>query len=61
MRDDPELILKAVAFLRGCGMTVEPWANGFPHWLVDQEALTDHELVEFALDFIRAGAGKRKH
>lgn len=59
MIDAAELTLKAVAFLRGRGMTVVPWANRFPLWLVEQEALTDDELVALALDLIRTGAGKR--
>jgi hypothetical protein len=58
---DPDLVLKAVAFLRGRGIAVAPWSNGFPLWLVDEEAFTDDELVAFALHVIRTGAHRRLH
>jgi len=57
---DAELILRAVAFLCGRGIKVVPWANRFPLWLVDGDALTDDELMALALNLLRTGAGKRR-
>lgn len=45
MSDGYDPIREAVAALRACGHTVEPWTGGLPYWLVDGETLTDGDLL----------------
>ena len=49
MRDDPDLVLEALAALEAAGIAVEPIGEGMDRWRIGDLLFSDAELVRIAM------------